>query len=171
MNVFENFIPDYYSRLSTRSLGRDMLLFEELDSTNAWCKRRLSEGGAPEGLAAAARCQTAGRGRLGRSWESRKGDGLYVSFVTLPLPGELLPLVPIAAGLSAAEAAEAETGLRVGIKWPNDLIVSGRKLSGILCEGAAGRAVCGIGVNLLQDAAFFSAAAGFLTLTCPSVSS
>ena len=158
MNCFENFSEKYSAALTTRSLGRDLLLFDELDSTNAWCKRRIAAGDAPAGLAAAALRQTAGRGRLGRSWESGAGLGLYVSFAAPALPGALLPLVPLAAGIAVSEAAEQEAGRPVGIKWPNDIILEGKKLCGILCEGAGDRAVCGIGVNLLQDAAFFSAA-------------
>ena len=152
MNGFEHFPETYNAALHTRTLGRTLAYFDELDSTNTYCKRRAAAGDAPEGLTAVALLQTAGRGRLGRVWESRQGDGLYISFLTPVLPGELLPLVPIAVGLAVAEAVEAEAAIPdMGIKWPNDIIAGSRKLAGILCEGAAGRAVCGIGVNLCQS--------------------
>lgn len=158
MNAFAQFMGDYRAALATRALGRALELHETLDSTNAYLKRRLAAGDAPEGLAAAALTQTAGRGRLGRAWESAPGAGLYLSFVTPAVPGELLPLVPIAVGVATARACRGLTGAEAGVKWPNDVIVRDRKLSGILCEGVQGRAVCGIGVNLTQDAAFFERA-------------
>ena len=157
MNAFAQFTADYRAALATRALGRASELHETLDSTNAYLKRRLAAGDAPEGLAAVALTQTAGRGRLGRAWESEPGAGLYVSFVTPAVPGGLLPLVPIAVGVAVAQACRSLTGADAGVKWPNDVIVRDRKLSGILCEGVRGRAVCGIGVNLAQDAAFFRA--------------
>ena len=158
MNCFAHFSEDYQTALNTHTLGRAMELHETLDSTNAYLKRRCAAGDNPPGLAAAALTQTAGRGRLGRVWESRSGLGLYVSYLTPPLSGDLLPLVPIAMGLAAAETVTALSGAEAGIKWPNDIISRGRKLCGIFCEGTGGGAVCGIGVNLLQDADFFAGA-------------
>lgn len=158
MNGFSASITDYLAALTTRTLGRAPELHETLDSTNTYLKRRLAAGDAPEGLAAAALTQTAGRGRLGRAWESEPGAGLYISFVTPAIPGELLPLVPVAVGVAVARACHALADVDAGVKWPNDVIVRDRKLSGILCEGVQGRAVCGIGVNLGQDAAFFARA-------------
>lgn len=155
---FAQFQEEYAAALTTRSLGRAPALFETLDSTNTYCKRRLAAGDAPEGLAAAALEQTAGRGRLGRVWESAPGAGLYISFVTPAVPGELLPLVPVAAGVAVVQACREAAGCEAGVKWPNDVIVRDRKLAGILCEGVLGQAVCGIGVNLSQDAAFFARA-------------
>ena len=155
MNTFAHFIEDYLAALTTRALGRALELHETLDSTNTYSKRCLTAGDAPDGFAAAALTQTAGRGRLGRTWESEPGAGLYVSFVTPAIPGELLPLVPIAVGVAVAQACHTLTGVQAGVKWPNDVIIRDRKLSGILCEGVCGRAVCGIGVNLAQDAVFF----------------
>lgn len=155
MNAFSTFTADYLAALTTHTLGHVLELHETLDSTNTYLKRRLTAGDAPEGLAATALTQTAGRGRLGRAWESEPGAGLYVSFVTPAIPGELLPLVPVAVGVAVAQACHALMDVAAGVKWPNDVIVRDRKLSGILCEGVRGRAVCGIGVNLTQDAAFF----------------
>lgn len=83
--------------------------------------------------------QTAGRGRLDRPWEAPPGTALLVSFVLEPDP-----LLSLAAGVAAAEAC----GAGVRLKWPNDLLLGGRKLGGILVEVTAGKAVCGIGINL-----------------------
>jgi BirA family transcriptional regulator, biotin operon repressor / biotin---[acetyl-CoA-carboxylase] ligase len=83
--------------------------------------------------------QTAGRGRLERQWEAPPGTALLVSFVLEPNP-----LLSLAAGVAAAEAC----GPAVRLKWPNDLLRDGRKLGGILVENTAGKAICGIGINL-----------------------
>lgn len=93
----------------------------------------------PIGSVVVADHQTAGRGRLDRSWEAPPGTALLVSFV---LPAH--PLLSLAAGVAAAEAC----GPRVRLKWPNDLLLDGRKLGGILVEATRGKAVCGVGVNL-----------------------
>lgn len=158
MNTNIRYIKEYLSALRTRELGRGLELFDTLDSTNAYLKREHTAGRAPAGAAAIALTQTAGRGRLGRTWESIPGAGLYFSLLAPQIPMERLSLVPVAVGVAATDALQEIAGVSAGIKWPNDLIVSDRKLSGILCEGVLGRAVCGIGVNLLQDAAFFARA-------------
>ena len=93
----------------------------------------------PVGSAVVAEHQQAGRGRLGRRWEAPPGTALLASFV-LPLHA----LAPIAAGVAAAEAC----GPAVHLKWPNDLLLDGRKLGGILVEAVSGRAIVGVGINL-----------------------
>jgi BirA family biotin operon repressor/biotin-[acetyl-CoA-carboxylase] ligase len=95
--------------------------------------------GLPIGSVVVADRQTAGRGRLGRRWQSPPGGGLAASFVVAPNP-----LASLAAGVAAAEAC----GAPVRLKWPNDLLLKGRKLGGILVEGRPGRMVIGIGINL-----------------------
>ncbi len=95
--------------------------------------------GLPVGSIVLADHQTAGRGRLERRWEAPEGSGLLVSFVLDPSP-----LLSLAAGVAAAEAC----GPNVRLKWPNDLLLEGRKLGGILVEVHQGKAVCGIGINL-----------------------
>jgi len=111
----------------------------------------------PEGAVVVADQQTAGRGRRGRSWFSPAGTGLYVSVVLAPSrssePRRATTLLTIAAGVAIAEAIEAETRLRVDLKWPNDLYVGRRKLGGILAEAATSgapveRVVLGYGVNI-----------------------
>ncbi|MBL7716899.1 MAG: biotin--[acetyl-CoA-carboxylase] ligase [Bdellovibrionales bacterium] len=119
---------------------------ESCTSTNDLA-RQAAEKGAPHGTWISAREQTAGRGRHGRSWLSEKG-GLYLSVVLIPPSGfSNLQWIPLAVAVGAARALQ---DLRIQIKWPNDLWISGRKLGGILCEGSSGAkrwVVAGIGIN------------------------
>jgi BirA family transcriptional regulator, biotin operon repressor / biotin---[acetyl-CoA-carboxylase] ligase len=116
--------------------------------------RRLAEGGAPAGTTVVADEQLSGRGRVGRSWSSPAGLGVWVSLVSrppsLPRPG----LLPLLVGLEVARALDAFAGPgAVRLKWPNDVLLGGRKLGGILCEatwaeGAPAFVVIGVGVNV-----------------------
>ena len=108
---------------------------------------RVAEHGADEWTIVAADEQTAGRGRLGRSWTSRPGAGLYFSVVLRP-PAHAVPLLTLAAGVAVADAIEVSTGLTVDLKWPNDVMVAARKLGGILAEAGAGFVILGIGLNV-----------------------
>ena len=136
--------------------------FKTVDSTNTVCKRLAMEG-APDGTAVIAARQTAGRGRMGRGFESPEGMGLYLSMLWRPVtsPEGLLPLTAMASAC-AAEAIRRVTGADVRIKWPNDLVLHGKKLVGILTEsalngsGGVDYVVIGIGVNLRQGPADFS---------------
>jgi len=121
----------------------DVRRFDEVDSTNR-VAAGLAWAGAGDGLVVVADHQTAGRGRRGRPWESHPGSALLVSVVMRPVPD----LVTLAAGLAAAEACEAVTGVPTTLKWPNDVQVGGAKVGGILSELVAGAAVVGLGVNL-----------------------
>ena len=152
------FFKQYETALATHTLGRALEWYDEVDSTNTQAKRRLAAGAAADGLAVTAFSQTAGRGRLGHTWENAAGAGLYVSFVTQALPATLLPLVPVACGVAVAELLRESAGCEAGVKWPNDIIVREHKIAGILCEGVNGRGICGIGINLLQDEAYFARA-------------
>jgi len=111
-----------------------------------------------EGLVVVADEQTAGRGRRGHVWFSPPGAGLYVSVVLAPArtpvdPARATLLLTLAAGVAIAEGIASATGLRAELKWPNDLQVSGRKLAGILAEGAAGNVVVlGYGINVAPAA-------------------
>ncbi len=108
--------------------------YDTVDSTNTVCKS-LAAQGAPSGTAVIARRQTAGRGRMGRSFESPEGLGLYLSVLWRPegTPEDLLPLTPMAA-VSAAGAIRRVTGAPVRIKWPNDLVLEVRAKAGIAPE-------------------------------------
>lgn len=127
--------------------------YEEVTSTNDVAKAHAREG-AREAVIIA-RSQTAGRGRLGRSFESPAGLGLYVSVLWRPLCSaeDLLPLTAMAAA-SAAMAIESVIGREVGIKWPNDLVLSGKKIAGLLTEsaltsdGGVDFVVLGLGLNV-----------------------
>ena len=134
----------------------------ETTSTNADLLE-LARGGAPEGVVLVADHQTAGRGRLDRSWEAPPGGSLLLSLLTRPsapprsLPLDQLHLVSNAVGIAAATAARRVTGVAVGLKWPNDLVIPTpdgiRKVSGILAEtilvdGRADALVVGIGINV-----------------------
>jgi len=113
----------------------------------------LAASGDREGAVVIADAQTAGRGRRGHSWLSPAGSGLYVSVVLTPARARAggdtaTTLVTLAAGVALAQGIEAATGLRVDLKWPNDLYVVQRKLGGILAEGVADAVVVGYGINV-----------------------
>jgi BirA family biotin operon repressor/biotin-[acetyl-CoA-carboxylase] ligase len=142
-------------------IGRRVHWLETTTSTNDVAVH-LTEGGAEEGTIVVADTQTSGRGRHGRTWFSPPGAGLYVSIVVRPgaslsngeHPGTLLTL---AGGVAVAEAVRAVSGSPAEIKWPNDVLIHGRKLAGILAESAVqGTAfhfvVIGIGLNLCPAA-------------------
>lgn len=117
-----------------------------------------ARNGAAHGTVFFADEQTAGRGRSDHSWHSAAGEGLYVSIVLrLQLPMERMALLPLAVGLAAAEAVENVSGLKVDLRWPNDLLIGRRKAGGILVEastqaGGTAFAVVGIGINVHQKA-------------------
>lgn len=126
-----------------------------VSSTND-AARDLAREGAPHGTAVVAEEQTKGRGTKGRAWHSPPGLGLYVSFVLrFPAggPGPSFHLLPLAAGVAAADAVLAASGIEARLKWPNDLVQDRRKLGGILVESVStgsdtGFAVVGVGVNV-----------------------
>jgi BirA family biotin operon repressor/biotin-[acetyl-CoA-carboxylase] ligase len=137
--------------LKTKLLGRYIFFSHEVGSTNDWAKE-LAELDAPEGTVALAETQTAGRGRLGRKWISPKG-GLWFSIIFKPKikPMETVKLVFLA-GLAVAETIRELYGLKAETKWPNDVLVDGLKVCGILSEmKTVGEkveyAVIGVGVN------------------------
>jgi BirA family biotin operon repressor/biotin-[acetyl-CoA-carboxylase] ligase len=141
----------------SQRLSPTILRFDSLPSTNTEAARQAALG-APEGLCVVAREQTAGRGRQQRAWVSPRDAGLYFSIVLRPqLEAREWPLITLAAALAASDALLEAFALATDIKWPNDLLASGRKLCGILAETtetARGRAaVVGVGVNL-NDRAF-----------------
>ena len=145
----------------TRLVGRELRCFEELDSTNNYLKT-LPE--APDGLAVTADSQTAGRGRMDRSFQSPKGQGIYLSVLLRPrLSPDRLPPVTALAGVAVCAAVERVCGVRPGLKWPNDPVLNGKKLCGILTEmsleaetGRVQSLVLGIGINVSQGPEDFS---------------
>jgi BirA family transcriptional regulator, biotin operon repressor / biotin---[acetyl-CoA-carboxylase] ligase len=160
--------------LDTELVGRHIYLRGTVDSTNA-VLRRLAEHEAEEGTVVLAEAQTAGRGRPGVRWFSPDGVNLYVSVLFRPVlaPREVPRFAPIAS-LALSEAVEAE-GLTVEIKWPNDLVVNGRKLGGTLVDfatvdGRVSYVILGLGVNLNVTRAELDAALGAEAAAATSVS-
>lgn len=133
-----------------------LIRLEETGSTNAWAKAHLDAFG-PVG-AVYTTSQTAGRGRRGHSWTNAAGQALYYTAV-LQLPLADPAALPLYASLAVAGALRDRYGARCQIKWPNDLLLNGKKIAGILCESAGdGHALLvGVGVNLGQPQAFFEA--------------
>ncbi|WP_310550097.1 biotin--[acetyl-CoA-carboxylase] ligase [Paenibacillus glufosinatiresistens] len=117
--------------------------------------RRLAESGAPEGTAVMAEEQTGGRGRQGRRWHSPRGQGIWMSVVLRPrLTAAAAPQLTLLAGVAVCEALREVAGVEAGIKWPNDLLIGGRKVCGILLEahfreGVPDYLIAGIGVDCL----------------------
>lgn len=133
-----------------------VLRYESVTSTNSEIARLAAEG-AEEGLGVVADEQTAGRGRLQRSWSSPKGAGLYFSILLRPrIAVDRWPLITFVAALATSDALLEGGTVQTDIKWPNDLLASERKICGILAEAIetpTGRAVVvGIGINLTNNA-------------------
>lgn len=134
------------------TLGRPRVHHRLADSTNERAKE-LAVAGAPHGTLVTAAEQSAGRGRQGRSWVAPPGRAVLMSLVVREL-GEHSPMLPLAAAVAVCEACEAATSVSCEIKWPNDVWIEGRKVSGILVEGRPqdGWAVLGIGLNVATAA-------------------
>lgn len=130
--------------------------FDTIDSTNSYLKRMAAQG-APQGAAAVADCQTLGRGRMGRSFQSPSGSGIYLSILLRPgcSPRKVMHLT-CAAAEAMCDAVEKAAAIRPGIKWTNDLVLKGRKIAGILTEtglnaqGELDWAIIGVGINCSQ---------------------
>ncbi|MCX5821504.1 MAG: biotin--[acetyl-CoA-carboxylase] ligase [Deltaproteobacteria bacterium] len=140
------------SRLAGRRIGSLLHYRETVDSTNR-VALRLAREGAAEGTVILADRQTAGRGRLNRVWQSPPGCNLYLSVILRPAvaPPDASPIT-LLAGVAVAEAIESVCSAGVGIKWPNDVQIRGRKVCGILTEmrtaGGEGAVIVGIGLNM-----------------------
>lgn len=146
---------DILSRLPPSRWLRDILVFERTGSTND-VAGNLGRQGVAEGLAVFAEEQTAGRGRLGRTWQSSAGEGLWFSLLVRPAwPPALWTRLTLWAAWALAQGIERATGAEPALKWPNDLYLGGRKLAGILVESNPGQgnpfAVAGIGLNVNQE--------------------
>ena len=129
-------------------LGRPYRYLASCPST-----QRLLGEDDPEGATAVSDHQTEGRGRLGRSWEDLPGRSILMSVLLRPpAPMPLWPQLSLVAGRAVAEALAAETGIDASLRHPNDVVVAGRKLVGVLPEARAGLVVLGIGVNVNQTA-------------------
>jgi len=136
--------------------GKRIYHFFQTDSTNR-VGLELGYAGEPEGAVILAEEQTAGRGRAGRSWHSERAAGVYVTLLLRPKISPVqAPLLTMMAGLSVQAAVRSQTGLEADLKWPNDLLLNGKKLGGILTEMYADTAlvhfvIVGIGINVNQE--------------------
>ena len=144
------------SRIRNQWAGRELYFYGETGSTNTDAKR-LGEEGAPHGTVVAADMQTAGRGRRGRTWESPAGKDIYFSILLRPefAPDKAAGLTLVMA-LAVARAVEEKCGVEAGIKWPNDVVVNGKKICGILTEMTVEtdyiqHVVTGVGINVNMD--------------------
>lgn len=154
---------DLAARLGkTKVIGRDIRVFQETNSTNDVVEK-LARDGVKEGVVVFAEAQTRGRGRLGRKWLSPAGKGLWFSLLLRPdlRPPEATRLT-VASATAVRRAIESQTGLSPEIKWPNDILVDGRKVAGILTELSAELdqvkyVILGIGVDVNLNAGDFPA--------------
>lgn len=146
--------PDVLSEAELES--ESIFVFKETDSTNIQAKAG-GEKGEPHGTLYVAESQSAGRGRRGRRWESPEGESIYMSLLLRPeFPPVKAPMLTLVMALAVARALRERTGVDVQIKWPNDLVVQGRKICGILTEMSTemtwiNYVVIGIGINVNQN--------------------
>ena len=124
--------------LRTQEFGRRLHLLDQVDSTNRVCAA-FAQQGEPHGTSVVAERQTAGRGRMGRSWFSPPREGLYCSVLVRPsdLNSDRLSWIPLVSALAAARAIKTAASIDVRLKWPNDLLHGERKLGGLLCEASS----------------------------------
>lgn len=143
------------SRLTTKWLGRNVISFEELDSTNNELKRMYEQSAdIPDGTLVVTESQAAGRGRRGRSWENEKGSSIAMSFILKPsfAPWKA-SMLTILAAMAVARAIDEIADIDIKIKWPNDVVCGGKKICGILTEMSLEQdyihyVIVGIGINV-----------------------
>ena len=152
----QDFVITVGNRLKTRLIGKPLHFFDAIDSTNTYAMQ-LAREGAAEGTVVVADAQSGGKGRLGRTWVSPAGVNLYCSTILRPsVPAALAPQMNLVAAVAVAEAIVEVCGITPTIKWPNDVLLKGKKVCGILSEMQTGQAradtlkaiIVGIGVNL-----------------------
>ena len=140
------------NEIHTKWAGKTVHFAKETDSTNEWCKR-LSRENAEHGTLAVAEFQSAGKGRLGRKWTAPEGSSIMMSILLRPkFEPQYASMLTLVMGLSVAQAVR-ELGVEVTIKWPNDVVVSHKKICGILTEmglqdGKIREVVIGLGINV-----------------------
>ena len=152
--------PDIEAELDCRVIGQRVVSFTEIDSTNVQARRIAEEGGV-EGTVVVADQQIAGRGRLGRRWESPPGVNLYCSIVLRPqIPVQQAPQLTFLSAVAVVETLKEVCQLSAEVKWPNDILVDGAKISGLLNEMNAETeqihfVILGVGINLNMTASQF----------------
>jgi BirA family transcriptional regulator, biotin operon repressor / biotin---[acetyl-CoA-carboxylase] ligase len=139
--------------LNSKFIGREVHALNSVDSTNTYAAR-LAAGDAPDGTLVVAEHQTKGRGRLGRNWVSPAGMNIYASIILRPriVPADA-PMITLAASVALVKAVRGLYGINAGIKWPNDMLIGGRKAAGILTEMSADpdmvrHVVLGVGIDV-----------------------
>jgi len=154
MGTPDKLIPEEISyRLGTKTIGKRIYSYESTGSTND-IAQRLAESGSPEGTAVFSEGQSKGRGRLGREWSSPKGKGIYLSLILRPkISPTHASKITLMSAIAVATAIRKITDLTALIKWPNDIMVNGHKVCGILTEMSAEintvkYVVLGIGINV-----------------------
>ena len=155
-------VPDVLSQselesiIKTKQAGSSLLYFDTVDSTNTEAKKQ-AEAGAPDGLLVVAGKQESGKGRRGRGWESPADMNIFMTLLLRPrFAPDKASMVTLVMALSVAEAIEEQTELKTFIKWPNDIVIHGKKIVGILTEmsmetGYIQYLVCGVGINVNQE--------------------
>ena len=148
-------VPEIISRLHSGWMGRNCIFLETVDSTNNYLKR-AAEDGAVNGTLAVAEEQTGGKGRRGRSWETPKGTNIAMTILLRPeIRPEHASRLTLLMAMAVVRGIQKETGLQAGIKWPNDVVVDGHKVCGILTEmntevDYINYVVIGTGINVNQ---------------------
>ncbi|MFR1707474.1 MAG: biotin--[acetyl-CoA-carboxylase] ligase [Clostridium sp.] len=141
--------------LTTKYMGRNFIHYDEVDSTNVKCRKECNNNPI-EGTVMVAEEQTNGKGRLGRGWISPKGTGIWMSIVLTPKISPIVAPRSTLIGAAAVYTALKDMGIPVGVKWPNDIVINGKKICGILTEMNAeieriNYVIMGIGINVNMD--------------------
>jgi BirA family transcriptional regulator, biotin operon repressor / biotin---[acetyl-CoA-carboxylase] ligase len=148
------------SGLETKILGENIKYFDEIDSTNN-CAKSIAAEGCADGTVIIADVQNSGRGRLGRTWVSTGGKGIWMSIVLRPsIQPEEVQIITLAASVAVVRAISSLFGVKAGIKWPNDILIGSKKACGILTEMNAemervNYVVLGIGINVNHETGDF----------------
>ena len=137
-------------------MGKDIFLYREVTSTNS-VAQLMARSGAPEGTIVLSRTQTSGMGRLRRQWACPAGQGILMSMILRPeINGQLIPQLTLLCSVVVAETIKKTTGCVAGIKWPNDIVISSKKVCGILAQSNfsktfPGYVIMGVGINVNLD--------------------
>lgn len=146
-------VTELLQGMRTKVLGQKVHIYGEVDSTQT-IAHALVASGAPEGTLVLAEAQTAGRGRMGRAWHSPAGKGIWMSLVLTPrVPVYFMPQLTLLSAVALCRSIQKVCRVDIGIKWPNDLLIKGKKVSGILLESSGEDerlkyVIAGIGISV-----------------------
>ena len=157
ISIPDKLIPETLkSQLTTKAFGLSLNMYDSIESTQDIAKK-AAEDGHPEGTIFIAEQQTSGRGRMGRDWVSPRGKGIWMSIILRPkIPIQFAPQLTLLTAVALCRSLKRVTELPIGIKWPNDLLIDDKKISGILLESSAEdelirHIVAGVGINVNLD--------------------